>query len=180
MDHPYFDLELARVRSQQFPAVPREAAAVCSDLKLPASEARRLFDDGLLSFDPKGAAKLTEAHDAELVFVGSLAAAGCSRRMLKQMLSGLVAPYAYDLRCLYYDFRTAQWRLFPFMDDPESAFFILLEHLDGAHEEHALRSVRNWIDEALDLTQSRNVLFAHLLRLDADRQLKAGETEAES
>ncbi len=178
MDYPSFDLEFARVRSQQLPAVPREVGAVCGDLNLLPSEARRLYEEGWLSFEPKAGAKLNEAREAELLFVGSLAAAGLGRRVLKQMLSGLVAPYAYDLRCLYYDFRAAHWQLFPFMDDPEGAFFTLLEHLDSAREEHVLRSVRTWIDEALDLTRSRNVFFEHLVKLDADRRLKARETDA--
>jgi len=155
---------MARVRSRKFPACPRDARAVLDELKLPHVEARKLFEDGWLSFDPADASLLNETQESELLFLGSMVATGCGQEMLSRMLADLEPPFAYDMRCLYYDFRVGRWRLFPFMSDPESAFFALLDHLDDAEEIQALRSVRAWVDEALELAHERQVFFDHVAR----------------
>jgi len=125
-------LETARVaRPQQllFPYTPR---AICDELGLNWWAAIKLYDDGWLSFSPEATARLDEAQEAELRFVGSLVMAGCDRLMLASLLGSLPKPYAYNVRQLYYDWMTKTWRLLPDpKSNPEAAF---TEWLDGLVE----------------------------------------------
>lgn len=162
MEIPEIGVELARVTSHQLPVFPREARAVAEDLHLSETEMRKLFADGLLSFDPTLPEVLDEAHEAELVFVGMIARAGFGRRVMRSMLSGLERPYAYDPRCIFFDFRVRAWKLFPSLRDPESAFFALLERLDANRETEILTDIRRWLDDALDVAQDRDKFFEHL------------------
>lgn len=143
------------------PIFPRDCPAVCAEVRLPLREARRLYQDGLLSFDPTEEGPLDEAREAELTFLGSLVAAGCSRTMLRHLLAGLRAPYCYDLRRIYFEWRTRAWRLLPGEDDPEGAFFALLERLRDRRAMDALLDLRSWLDEALDLARDRTMFFSH-------------------
>lgn len=123
-------LETARIaRPQQllFPYTPR---AVCDELGLNWWAAMKLYDDGWLSFSPEATARLDEAQEAELRFVGSLVMAGCDRLMLASLLGTLPKPYAYNVRQLYYDWPSRTWRLLPDAKaNPEAAFAEWLEGL---------------------------------------------------
>jgi hypothetical protein len=155
------DAEHARVESRQLPIFPRDSRAVCAELDLAWREAHRLHEDGWLSFDPEAGGVLDESREAELIFVGSLVGAGLSRTLLRQLLGALRKPYCYDLRRLFYDWRAHEWRLLPGENDPEGAFFALLERLRERHEREALLNLRGWLDEALDLARDRSQMFSH-------------------
>lgn len=156
------DAESARVESRQMPIFPRDGRAVCMELELATREARRLHDDGLLSFDPETGGALDESREAELIFLGSIVSAGCTRPVLRQLLAGLRKPYCYDVRRMFYAWSMQEWRLLPGEDDPEAAFFALLERLRERHAHEALLNLRGWLDEALDLARARTQMFAHI------------------
>lgn len=164
----YDDPDAARVTSRQMPIFARNARSICHEIELPWSEAERLYLDGLLSFDPGRGGSLDEAHEAEMIFLGTLVAAGCAGTMLQTLLRGLRAPYAYDLRRMFFDWLELRWRVLPGDDDPEAAFFALLQRLDDRHEREALLRLRNWLDEALDLARERGRVLAHGGRPEAD------------
>jgi hypothetical protein len=52
----------------------------------------KLWDEGWLTFNPESTPHLDEAQEAEMRFVGSLVAGGCT----PAMLSGLRKPYSLD------------------------------------------------------------------------------------
>ena len=151
----------ARIENRQMPIFARDSLAVCAELNLPVRDAQRLHYDGLLSFDPDIAGPLDESREAELVFLGALLTAGCSRAVMRHLLAGLRKPYCYDVRRLYYEWRAREWRLLPGEDDPEGAFFALLDRLRERQASEALLNLRAWVDEALELARDRSQLFAH-------------------
>jgi hypothetical protein len=156
------DAENARVESRQMPIFPRDGRAVCMELELASREAARLHEDGLLSFDPESSGPLDESREAELIFVGSMVSAGCTHPVLRQLLAGLRRPYCYDVRRMFYAWSTQEWRLLPGENDPEGAFFALLERLRERQAREALLNLRCWLDEALDLAHDRTQMFAHV------------------
>jgi hypothetical protein len=109
--------ELARVTGAQRLLFARSPRSVCEEMGLNWWTAVKLHEEGWLSFPPQGTARLDEQQEAELHFVGSLALRGCDSKLLPALLSGLQKPYAYDLRRLYYDWSSGQWRSLP---DPHS------------------------------------------------------------
>ena len=155
------DPELARIDVPQMSIVARDARALCDDLGMKWTEALRLHRDGFLSFDPTHAKSLDESQEAELAFLGSLVAAGCSRPLLRKLLRKLNRPYCYDIRRVFYDWASAKWQLLPGEDDPEGSFFSLLNRLDARNERQVLRDIRDWLEEALDLARERAGIFSH-------------------
>ncbi len=155
------DADHARVESRQMPIFPRGSQSVCDELKLAPHDARRLHHDGFLSFDPGCVISLDESREAELVFLGSLVASGCTRTVLRHLLANLRKPYCYDVRRVFYEWHSRQWRLLPGEDDPEGAFFAMLERLRDRHAEEVLLNLRDWLDEALDLARERTIFFKH-------------------
>jgi hypothetical protein len=91
-----------------FASSPR---AVCGDLGLNWWAALKLHEEGWLSFSPEKLARLDEAQEAELRFVGALVIAGCDRAMLTTLLSSLPKPYAYQPDRIYYDWLARRWRV---------------------------------------------------------------------
>lgn len=110
-----------------FASSPR---AICDEIGLNWWAAVKLYDDGWLTFSPDLIARLDEAQEAELRFLGTLVAAGCDRRMLVTLLRGLTRPYSYDLHRLYFDWSVQSWRMLPDSQaHPESCFTDWLESL---------------------------------------------------
>jgi hypothetical protein len=100
-----------------FPAAPKE---LCEDIGLPWRSAVKLYKDGLISFDPEETAELNEPQIAELSFVGSLVAAGCTTKTLQELLSGLKKPYCYSHRAIYYHWPSREWKRMPeAAEDPD-------------------------------------------------------------
>jgi hypothetical protein len=153
--------EHARIESRQMPLFPRDSREVSAELHLPWPEVSKLHGDGLLSFNPESCGALDESREAELVFLGAMVANGCSHSMLRQLLTGLRKPYSYDVARLFFAWHTRQWQLLPGEDDPEAAFFSLLERLSERRSIDVLMRIRDWLDEALDLAQNRTHMFSH-------------------
>lgn len=153
--------ELARVQSRQVPLFARDLPTICEELELSRREVTRLHKDGYLSFNPSLAGKLDESCEAEVRFLGSLVAAGCSRPMLKALLRDLEKPYCYDIRRVYYDWQGGQWRLLPGEDDIEGTFFSMLERLDERDARGELNTIREWLEEALDMEETSRLLLTH-------------------
>jgi len=129
---------------------------VCQRIGLNWMAARELFQRGWITFDPAVLEGMTSAQAAELVFVGSLVAAGCDDAILRQMLAELTPPYSYRMDQVYYDWTARQWQLIPtetnrremfdhWVDDlVESAQMDKLEHLRGSVDS-AIRELRGWM-----------------------------------
>lgn len=139
----------------------QNARAVCARIGLDWDEVKRLRKDRLISFDPEAVESLDDSQVAELNFLGSLVLAGCSRSMLRALLRDLHKPYCYDIDRMFYDWHLEQWRLRTWEADPEEAFFELLEHLRERNQHEVLRSIQDWLDEALDMYSDRMAIFHH-------------------
>jgi hypothetical protein len=81
--------------------------------------------------------------------------------LLRVLLRDLKRPYSYDIDRIYYDWHLEQWRLRPGEEDPEMAFFELLEKLRGRNEHDVLKNIQGWLDEALDVDSDRLSIFHH-------------------
>lgn len=142
--------ELARVTAAQrllFPSAPR---AVCEEMGLNWWTVVKLHEDGWLSFPPQGTVRLDEQQEAELRFVGSLVLRGCDRNTLPILLSGLQKPYAYDLRRLYYDWSSGQWRPLPDLHShPETMFTEWLDRLIEEKDVGILNGIEELTRDAL-------------------------------
>lgn len=113
--------DLPKASGHQKLLFPQSARDVCEEIGLNWWAAIKLFEEGWLSFDPRAAAELNDAHDAELRFVGSLITAGSSPELLRHLLSGLSKPYHYQNSEIYYDWRENRWRPLPEpANDPEA------------------------------------------------------------
>ena len=149
--HPYFhDLQNARVDGPQQLLFPSEPRVVCNELRLNWWAAVKLHDEGWLSFAPEKTARLDEAQEAELRFVGSLVVAGCDHGMLGVMLKGLPKPYAYDLRRLFFDWLGRRWRLLPDnTPDAEGVFADWVEALVQNRDADSLRGISELAQDGL-------------------------------
>lgn len=154
-------LESVRIESRACHQPACNAQRMCQEIALPPAVAVKLHREGWLSFDPASPEPLDEARAAELAFVGTLVAAGCSRPVLRRLLAGLRRPYSYDLRRMFFDWRSGQWRTLPGEEDPEGAFFALLERLRERRAGDVIFTLREWLDEALDLVRERADLLSH-------------------
>ena len=170
--------EQARVESRQMPLFPRDSRAVSAELFLSWPEVRQLHSEGMLSFDPESCGALDESREAELVFLGAIVACGCSLAMLRQLLAGLRKPYCYDVAKLFFAWDTRQWQLLPGEDDPEAAFFSLLERLRERRSLEVLLSIRDWLDDALDLAHTRTQMFSHVSHRAPRPRVKSADEDA--
>lgn len=135
------------------PVTPR---AFCQRINLNWLTAQRLFDQGVLSFDPTGLSELNPAQEAELNFLGRLAAGGCDEGLLKQMLVGLKKPYAYRLDRLFYNWETQCWDLTPNPSEREVQFEAWIEELVDTGQMPLLESLRAALDRSIaDLRRLR-------------------------
>jgi hypothetical protein len=154
---PPRDTNTAPAAEQQL-LFPATARSVCDEIGLNWWAALKLYEDGWLSFGPDGTAKLDEAQQTELRFVGTLVVAGCDRDMLSTLLAGLPKPYAFPVNKLYFHWAARQWRFLPDpVTNPEAAFTERLESLVQRGDISSLRGI-------LELTQDA------LSRLAADGQ----------
>jgi hypothetical protein len=120
---------------------------ICQHMGLNWLAACKLFDERLLSYDPRALKSLSETQAAELRFLGALVVAGCDDSMLKKMVSGLCAPYSYRLDRMYFDWQDQEWRLLPRADEFRDRFDRwldeLVEHGEGARLQSLEHSVRH-------------------------------------
>lgn len=79
--------------------------------------AKKLFDDGWLSFNPEQEMIVDEGMESEFLFLGSLVSAGCDPDMLAHLLAGLAKPYRYRISDIYFDWISKRWRTLPYITD---------------------------------------------------------------
>ncbi len=141
-----------RTVERQMLLLPRSPREVCSEIGLNWWAALKLHEDGWLSFNPEATQALDAAEEAELVFVGSLASAGCDRGLLTQLLSSLEKPYRYRVSEIYYDWLSRRWRSVPTVEEvnPQAVFDDWLEELQEAADADTLTGLAEQISAALD------------------------------
>jgi hypothetical protein len=128
------------------PPAPRE---VCKRINLNWLAAVKLYESGLLSFDPAAMGELAPSQEAELTFLGSIVAAGVDETLLRQLLTGLSKPYAYRIDRLYFDWETQAWDVRPGNADRGVQFDAWLEELVEAGEMRTLETLRAGVDRAI-------------------------------
>ena len=99
--------------SGQLSFFPTEPHELCGKIGISWWAAVQLYKEGLISFDPEDTPDLNEPQMAELSFVGSLVAADCPPRLLKELLSDLTPPYCYSHRRIYYCWLSRSWKAIP-------------------------------------------------------------------
>lgn len=133
------------------PPTPRD---VCARIRLNWLAAVKLHESGWLSFDPAASAQLNPAQEAELIFLGSLVAAGCDESLLRQLLAGLQKPYAYQVDRLSYNWAARSWQLRPTDADLRSTFETWVDDLVDTNQIATLESLRHCVNAAIaDLRQ---------------------------
>jgi len=113
-----------------------EPRAVCRRLGLNWMSAIALWEAGLLSFDPAAVRSLSGSQKAELVFLGTLAVAGCDTGTIGHLVADLNKPYAYRLDRVYYDWSQRRWCLLGGAEGLEEGFEAWVQELVdwGDHE----------------------------------------------
>jgi hypothetical protein len=150
------DPQMARVVTAQHLLFPSNPRAVCSEMGLNWWAAIKLYEDGWLSFCPEDTARLDEAQEAELRFVGSLVIAGCDRPMLTALLDGLPKPYTYHGDRLYYAWVARKWRLLPEPHShPEAVFTDWLDTLVEKGDIGSLTGILELAHDALSRVVSK-------------------------
>jgi len=153
------DIERARFHDAQLSLFPEKPRDLCQDIQLNWLAALKLYQDGFLSFNPADEKNLNEAQKTELIFLGTLVAAGCDVSMLEQMIKNLQKPYQYIIDQLYYDWKTQEWWLFPhnredireqiakkWLEDLDKGQF-LFDWIDELEMKHVFE---HWIDDLLN------------------------------
>lgn len=128
------------------PPAPRD---VCERLHLNWLAAAKLHEGGWLSFDPAAILELNPAQETELVFIGTLVAAGCDESLLRQLLSGLRKPYAYRPDRLYYNWTNRSWQLLPTAADLRLTFESWVDDLVDNSQIATLESLRRSLNAAI-------------------------------
>lgn len=116
---------------------PRE---VCERIGLQWWAAVGLAADGYLSYDPSKSERLDSAQEAELLFVGSIAATDCERRMLDGLLAGLEKPYCFRHDRIRYDWQHGQWVAIAQPEDTVEEGYERLKRLRGPAADERLRA----------------------------------------
>jgi hypothetical protein len=124
-------------------------AAVCDRIGMNWMTALSLYAQGWLSFDPKLADRMTQSQKAELVFVGSLVAAGCDEPTLRRLLRGLKKPYAYRVGRVYYDWEHQCWRLLGEFGGLDEGFDDWVEELVAWKDAERLDRLRKSLERAI-------------------------------
>lgn len=93
-----------------------------------------MHEQDWLSYDPETVDLLDRCQEAELLFLGPLAVAGCGIGMMRHMLAGLKKPYCYALNSIYYNWSDQEWHLLEDDDKLESKFEEWLEQIMASSE----------------------------------------------
>ena len=154
------DIEKTRFNETgQLPLFPVKPIEVCNSIGLNWLAAEKLYEDGLLSFNPSEVEGLDYAQESELVFLGRLVVAGCDKVMLKRLLKSLKKPYQYKSDEVYYDWSLQKWRRMPHLQKNirEKIAEEWLEGLDKGqflydwiNEIEPKDVFKNWIDDLLN------------------------------
>lgn len=71
--------------------------------------AKKLYDDGWLSFDPDATEITDEGMYDEFTFLGSLVTAGVDPYLLEKLLKDLERPYQYSISQMSYNWVERKW-----------------------------------------------------------------------
>lgn len=146
------DAERARVHHCQGLLFPQSARDLCAAIGLNWWAAKKLHEEGWLSFDPNNTVSLDDKQEHELRFVGSLIAAGCDQPMLATLLAGLAKPYCYDGGKMYYDWANRLWRHLPELPTdpaPDEVFDAWLASLAEERDVSRLQELQTQVEDAL-------------------------------
>ena len=128
---------------------PLSPETLCKKIRLNWMTALELHGEGWLSFDPRNVDTLNPEQEAELTLVGSLAAAGCDKGVLRHLLSGLRKPYAYRIDRLFFDWQAGAWRLLEDVEDFDDRFDEWIDELVAWNENERLERLRDRIESAI-------------------------------
>jgi hypothetical protein len=144
------DPQLARAPNAQQLLFASDPRSVCQEIGLNWWAAIKLFEDGWLSFSPESPARLDEAQECELRFVGALVVAGCDRNIMVSLLATLPKPYSYKLNKLFFDWQERRWRLLPETHPhPETVFTDWLELLTQRRDLGSLSGILELTQDAI-------------------------------
>jgi len=129
-----------------FPLDPRQ---LCRDLGLNWWAVTKLYEDGMLSFNPDEVTQLDEGQESELRFLAALVVGDCGGRVMAEVLQHLPKPFRYRHSQIYYDWQAQRWRPLPTPDEPSVAFSDWLETLTEEDDRETLEALRDQIDGAL-------------------------------
>lgn len=140
-----FVVELNQILA--FPLDPREKA---EEIGLDWWAAKKLHDDGWLSFDPALERITTTGMEAEFTFLGTLVTWGCDPRLLGKLLKGLNPPYAYSLSGGYYDWISSKWKYLPEEKPLEQLVEEMIEDAWEENDIEDLLQLKATIDAAIN------------------------------
>ena len=145
-----YDILEARIPGQLslFPLSPQKK---CEQIGLNWWSVIKLYNDGLISFNPETVDELDEGQEAELSFLAALITSGVNDTFLLHILAGLKQPYQFNAGSIYYDWLQKRWRPLPETPEPEDVFNTWLEELkensDTATLERLERKIREGLGE---------------------------------
>lgn len=79
------------------------------ELGVRQDEIDRLFQAGLLSFEPEGKERLSDSEAEELRLLGVMLRGGCDVSAIRSLTRTLARPYAYDSRRMVFSFEKGCW-----------------------------------------------------------------------
>jgi len=154
------DVEQARYYDDgQLPLFETKIRDACNDIGLNWYAALKLYEDGLLSFNPAELECINQGQETEVIFLGNLVVSGCDEMMLKQMLKNLKRPYQYRIDLIYYNWKSKKWCIFPHLDNDFRKNLVKewLEDLDKGqflfdwiNEIEMKHIFEDWIDDLLN------------------------------
>ncbi len=100
---------LPRMNAAQMTLFPSRVTDLLAETGVRVVDVDRLYDAGLLSFDPRQSVVLGPTEEVELRFLASLVRAGCDLSMVRALLADLEPPYHYDVGAMGYDFASGRW-----------------------------------------------------------------------
>ena len=141
---------LPRIPNGQLLLFPKDARELCSELGHQRSAIMKLFEDGVLSFDPEQSGPLDQAEETELRFLGTLLRYDLPAEVLSRLLDGLEFPYHYSFSAVYFDWFSECWKPLPQPLDVEEVFDNWLQELTDAKDIAQLTALNERIKEILN------------------------------
>ena len=137
----------SRAQDNQQSLFPIDLRKLSEEIGLDWWAAKKLYDDGYLSFDPEIGTTTIATQQSEFTFLGSLVSAGCDPHMLKKLIATLEKPYCYDLTSIYYNWSEQCW-----MDHdlPLEAIEKGIAELEAAEDVDSLDEIKNKILGAIN------------------------------
>jgi len=123
---------------------------ICRHVGLNWPMAEELFEAGFLSYEPFYDVYPDDEALDEIIFIGSILAAGCTLETLNLVIRSLHKPYSYSHKDIYFDWVSAQWIDKPQQEDPCELTKGHIEELAEGKDIDSLIELKNYVDEAID------------------------------